>query len=78
MFFFSFSLIIDSIYFFLGQLGIVRKFLFEKNQFYVIILKSALEKQRQYKIKMRFKAKLTDDLAGLYKSTYKRKDGTEM
>ena len=78
MVFFSFSLIIDSIYFFLGKLGIVRKFLFEKNQFYVIILKSALEKQRQYKIKMRFKAKLTDDLAGLYKSTYKRKDGTEM
>lgn len=61
-----------------GKLGIVRKFLFEKNQFYVIILKSALEKQRQYKIKMRFKAKLTDDLAGLYKSTYKRKDGTEI
>lgn len=65
-------------YFLLDQLGIVRQFLFEKNQFYVIILKSALEKQSRYKIKMRFKAKLTDDLAGLYKSTYKRKDRTEM
>ncbi|KAJ7382213.1 hypothetical protein OS493_036246 [Desmophyllum pertusum] len=58
-------------------LEIQRKFWFEKNQFYVIIMKPALMKG-QYKIKMEFKAWLTDDLAGLYKSTYKRKDGREV
>lgn len=40
-------------------------------------MNSALKKG-QYKIKMEFRAWLTDDLAGLYKSTYKRKDGTEV
>ena len=58
-------------------LEIQRKFWFEKNQFYVIIMKPALMKG-QYKIKMEFKAWLTDDLAGLYKSTYKRRDGREV
>ncbi|XP_078360659.1 glutamyl aminopeptidase-like isoform X2 [Oculina patagonica] len=58
-------------------LEIKRKFWFEKNQFYVMIMNSALKKG-QYKIKMEFRAWLTDDLAGLYKSTYKRKDGTEV
>ena len=57
-------------------LEIKRHFWFEKNQFYVIIMNSALEKG-QYRIKMDFRAWLIDDLAGLYKSTYKRKDGTE-
>lgn len=42
-----------------------------------MIMNSALKKG-QYKIKMEFRAWLTDDLAGLYKSTYKRKDGTEV
>jgi len=58
-------------------LEIKRKFWFEKNQFYVMIMESALEKG-QYIIKMDFKAWLTDDLAGLYKSSYKRKDGKEV
>ncbi|KAJ7394007.1 hypothetical protein OS493_003679 [Desmophyllum pertusum] len=40
-------------------------------------MKPALMKG-QYKIKMDFKAWLTDDLAGLYKSTYTRKDGKEV
>ena len=60
------------------DLGIQRSFWFEKNQFYVIVVNSALEKGEQYKVKMKFRAWLTDDLAGLYKSTYKRKDGTEV
>ncbi|XP_068743771.1 glutamyl aminopeptidase-like isoform X2 [Montipora capricornis] len=60
------------------QLEIQRKFWFEKNQFYVIILNSVLEKGTQYKIRMKFKAELTDDLAGLYKSTYKMRNGTEV
>lgn len=59
------------------QLEIKRKFWFEKNQFYVIVMNTALKKG-QYKIDMEFRAKLTDDLAGLYKSTYKRKNGTEV
>lgn len=55
----------------------MRKFWFEKNQFYVMIMESALEKG-QYIIKMDFRAWLTNDLAGLYKSTYKRKNGKEV
>ena len=35
-------------------------------------------KEGEYKVKMKFKAWLRDDLAGLYKSTYKRRDGTEV
>ena len=42
-----------------------------------MIMESALEKG-QYIIKMDFKAWLTDDLAGLYKSSYKRKNGKEV
>ena len=57
---------------------IQRHFWFEKNQFYVIVLTSALEKGHQYKIKMKFRAELGDGLAGLYKSTYTREDGTEV
>lgn len=59
-------------------LGIQRKFWFERNQFQVTVMNSALEKGEQYKVKMKFRAWLTADLAGLYKSTYKRKDGTEV
>ena len=55
-----------------------RSFRFEKNQFFVVIMKSALEKGVQYIIKMVFRARLTNDLAGLYSSTYKRKDGAEV
>ena len=58
-------------------LEIDRKFRFEKNQFYVMIMKSVLERS-QYVIKMDFRAWLTDDLAGLYKSSYKRKNGAEV
>lgn len=58
-------------------LEIKRKFWFEKNQFYVMIMESALEKG-QYTIKMDFRAWLTNDLAGLYKSSYKRKNGKEV
>ena len=58
-------------------LEIDRKFRFEKNQFYVMIMKSVLERN-QYVIKMEFRAWLTDDLAGLYKSSYKRKNGSEV
>ena len=58
-------------------LEIDRKFRFEKNQFYVMIMKSVLERN-QYVIKMDFRAWLTDDLAGLYKSSYKRKNGSEV
>lgn len=58
-------------------LEIDRKFRFEKNQFYVMIMKSVLERN-QYVIKMAFRAWLTDDLAGLYKSSYKRKNGAEV
>ena len=63
---------------FSAPLEIQRNFWFEKNQFYVIALTSALEKGQQYKIKMKFRAELGDGLAGLYKSTYTRKDGTEV
>ena len=63
---------------FSDDLGIQRHFWFKKNQFYVIILTSVLEKGNQYKIKMNFRAMLGDGLAGLYKSIYKRKDGTEV
>lgn len=59
---------------FTDPLEIQQHFWFEKNQFYVIVLRSALEKG-QYVIKMKFRAWLGDGLAGLYKSTYKRKDG---
>ena len=58
-------------------LSMQQKFWFEKNQFYVMVMESALEKG-QYLIKMEFKAWLTGDLAGLYKSTYKKKDGTSV
>lgn len=58
-------------------LEIQDKFKFDKNQFYVLIMKSHL-KEGEYKVKMKFKAWLRDDLAGLYKSTYKRGDGTEV
>ena len=58
-------------------LEIDRKFWFEKNQFYVMIMKSVLEKS-QYIIKMDFRAWLTGDLVGLYKSSYKRKNGAEV
>lgn len=58
-------------------LPIKKKFWFEKNQFYVMIMESVLEKS-QYIIKMHFRAWLTGDLAGLYKSSYKRKDGTKV
>lgn len=58
-------------------LEIKQKFWFEKNQFYVMIMKSALEKD-EYIIKMDFRAWLIDDLAGLYKSSYKRKNGEEV
>ena len=58
-------------------LEIKEKFRFEKNQFYVMIMESALEKG-QYVIKMEFRAWLIDDLAGLYKSSYKRKNGREV
>ena len=61
-----------------APLEIQRHFWFEKNQFYVIVLTSALEKGHQYKIKMKFRAELGDGLAGLYKSTYTREDGTEV
>jgi len=68
-----FSLITD----FTDPLEIQQHFWFEKNQFYVIVLRSALEKG-QYHIKMKFNAWLDDGLGGLYKSTYKRKDGKEV
>lgn len=42
-----------------------------------MIMKSALEKD-EYIIKMDFRAWLIDDLAGLYKSSYKRKNGEEV
>lgn len=58
-------------------LEIQDKFKFDKNQFYVLIMKSHL-KEGEYKVKMKFKAWLRDDLAGLYKSTYKRRDGREV
>ena len=61
-----------------APLEIQSHFWFEKNQFYVIVLTSALEKGQQYKIKMKFRAELGDGLAGLYKSTYTREDGTEV
>lgn len=59
------------------SLSMQRQFEFKKNQFYVMVMKSPLEKGRQYRIKMSFRAQLTGDLAGLYKSTYKR-DGKEI
>lgn len=42
-----------------------------------MIMESTLEKG-QYTIKMDFRAWLTNDLAGLYKSSYKRKNGKEV
>ena len=42
-----------------------------------MIMKSVLEKS-QYIIKMDFRAWLTGDLVGLYKSSYKRKNGAEV
>ncbi|XP_022795785.1 glutamyl aminopeptidase-like [Stylophora pistillata] len=59
------------------SLEIRDKFKFDKNQFYVLIMKSPLKKG-EYKVKLEFKAWLRDDLAGLYKSTYKRKGGREV
>ena len=58
-------------------MGTREKFEFKKNQFYVFDMREELSKGN-YTIKMAFKAPLTNDLAGLYRSTYKHKDGTNV
>ena len=59
---------------FSGEVEIKDKFYFKKNHYYVLVMDSNL-KSSQYIIKMKFRAFLTGDLAGLYKSTYKKKNG---
>ena len=58
-------------------MSLQRTFLYEKNQFFVMELDSEMEKG-EYNVKMNFTGKLDNDLKGLYRSTYKNKDGKEM
>ena len=59
------------------DLPLSRHFWYKKNQFYVLQPESSLAKG-DYQIRMEFAGKLENDLKGLYRSTYKNKQGKEM
>lgn len=48
----------------------------KERQFLIIFLSQPLQKGEKYEVSMRFQGPLTDDLAGLYYSAYKRGDQT--
>jgi len=59
-----------------GVLEIKRYFMFEKNQFFVIEMESPLEKD-QYVTTLEFSGAYVDDMRGMYKASFKYKNGTE-
>ena len=50
--------------------------MFEKNQFFVIEMESPLEKDR-YVTALEFSGAYVDDMRGMYKASFKYKNGTE-
>lgn len=50
--------------------------MFEKNQFFVIEMESPLEKD-QYVTTLEFSGAYVDDMRGMYKASFKYKNGTE-
>ena len=50
--------------------------MFEKNQFFVIEMESSLEKD-QYVTTLEFSGAYVDDMRGMYKASFKYKNGTE-
>lgn len=59
-----------------GVQEIKRQFMFEKNQFFVIEMESPLEKD-QYVTTLEFSGAYVDDMRGMYKASFKYKNGTE-
>lgn len=59
-----------------GVQAIKRQFMFEKNQFFVIEMESPLEKD-QYVTTLEFSGAYVDDMRGMYKASFKYKNGTE-
>lgn len=62
--------------FFIGIIPIKRHFIFEKNQFLVIELESSLDKDR-YITTVEFSGEYADNMRGMYKASFKYKNGTE-
>ncbi len=70
-------MLIIFIYYVGNDIEIKRHFWFEENEFYVVEAEQNLTKG-DYVVSMEFVGKLDNDLKGLYRSTYKDQNGTEM
>lgn len=63
-------------FFSVEQIPVKRYFDFDKNQFLVVELESSLD-QGKYITTVEYSGKYSADLRGLYKSSYKDKNGVE-